>query len=506
MDGRCSDGDAGTGGGSAIGGGSGGAAGGGAATGGGVASGGGAAMGGGTAMGGGSGGGGSAMGGGSATGGGTATGCALANPDAGAPFQIYRSLGDSSALATGNTNTMTIIGGCATFASALPARACVGDALQLASDGGSIDTIVFLSRRLDAQHFEVRTATGSMPADVAQPLTVWSLFRSYRSFYEALYGPENPSLALPSQDTFPVDLVAADAIWNIAITADHEATGGTGSSLQNFQTDADHYVRVFAPSLPSEVGVSQRHTGVWDDTKARLVASFQYPVIQGAFVNFRIEGLQIKNTYAITANDSAGGIGLWGGGGTTWYVTDNILVFGGTGSSGNASGVGFVNGSGLSTMYIVNNIISGWPGRGVFAYAGAGIFPTVVAYDNTVVNNGYRGFEFGSDNTSMATVYLRNNLATGNGTDYDVWGPTVLHASFNLSGDFSAVGDAGTRLDAGVVLKDPAAGDFRLSNTDTAAKGHGADLSADPQYPFSTDIAGQPRTVPWDLGASNAVP
>ncbi len=45
------------------------------------------------------------------------------------------------------------------------------------------------------------------------------------------------------------------------------------------------------------------------------------------------------------------------------------------------------------------------------------------------------------------------------------------------------------------------ASDWHLGTTDTAALAKGADLSADANFPFSTDIDGETRSAPWDIGA-----
>ena len=49
---------------------------------------------------------------------------------------------------------------------------------------------------------------------------------------------------------------------------------------------------------------------------------------------------------------------------------------------------------------------------------------------------------------------------------------------------------------------DAAGRDYHLAATDLGAKGFGANLSADPTYPFAVDFDGLTRTVPWDIGAT----
>ena len=52
-----------------------------------------------------------------------------------------------------------------------------------------------------------------------------------------------------------------------------------------------------------------------------------------------------------------------------------------------------------------------------------------------------------------------------------------------------------------VSFVDAAHGDFHLSAIDTSSHGNGVDLSGDSHLSFSTDIDGQARTAPWDIGA-----
>src|SRR5690606_22903435 len=75
----------------------------------------------------------------------------------------------------------------------------------------------------------------------------------------------------------------------------------------------------------------------------------------------------------------------------------------------------------------------------------------------------------------------------------------------NLSNDGTAdnFGGSGHVVDTTVLFRDPANFDYRLSGMDgSPATGGGADLSADANLAFTTDVAGLTRTVPWDIGAS----
>ena len=84
----------------------------------------------------------------------------------------------------------------------------------------------------------------------------------------------------------------------------------------------------------------------------------------------------------------------------------------------------------------------------------------------------------------------------------------IIHSITCVSSDLTAPGTSSLSEEAGsgsIVFVDPDNWDFRLSSNDTIAKGAGKDLSADPEYSFTTDIGDNTRTVPWDIGASNFI-
>ena len=136
---------------------------------------------------------------------------------------IFRSVGpgNTSALATGASNTLVISGSTATFANPLPDNVGVGDGLQYDSDNdGSIDAIAFIHLRLSSTIYVVKDQAGAQPIGVTSD-NDWSLFRSYTSLFNAEAGIE--STAFDSSVRFfetwasGQNLDTADKIWNIAM-------------------------------------------------------------------------------------------------------------------------------------------------------------------------------------------------------------------------------------------------------------------------------------------------
>lgn len=77
----------------------------------------------------------------------------------------------------------------------------------------------------------------------------------------------------------------------------------------------------------------------------------------------------------------------------------------------------------------------------------------------------------------------------------------MVFTATNISEDASSPNAAFRNL--AVLFVNEAGNDFHLDSSDTAAKGAGTNLSADAQYPFSTDIDGETITT-WSIGADAA--
>ena len=139
---------------------------------------------------------------------------------------------------------------------------------------------------------------------------------------------------------------------------------------------------------------------------------------------------------------------------------------------------------------IVHDIIpsSGY-GRGI-AMTTPGIIINCIVYNCQRVNittysdikncTSYGGVTYGISLASGVTAI--NCISEGSDTDWYLFGGNTRTTCTDGSG---------------VQFVDAAGGDFRLSASDTAAKGQGTDLSAT----FDDDFAGSTRTAPWDIGA-----
>lgn len=110
-------------------------------------------------------------------------------------------------------------------------------------------------------------------------------------------------------------------------------------------------------------------------------------------------------------------------------------------------------------------------------------------YNCTIVNNGNEGVD-GSG------VTARNCLANNNSTrDFSQFGIVTTN---NASSDRTAAG-TGARRNQTFTFVDASNGDFHLANSDTGAKGFGANLSSDSSFAFDDDIDFQTVTN-WSIG------
>jgi len=158
------------------------------------------------------------------------------------------------------------------------------------------------------------------------------------------------------------------------------------------------------------------------------------------------------------------------------------------------------------TQYIANSVISDAEGI-YFKPFELGYRGNVFAYNCSAVDNkGSKGFYI-RENLSYNHVRIKNNFSEGaTATDFvRESGVGSITAVNNASSDATAddFGGTGNRINQTFKFADEANDNFHLADTDTGAKGYGADLSIDPDFPVIDDIDGAPRPVwdAWDIGA-----
>jgi hypothetical protein len=280
------------------------------------------------------------------------------------------------------------------------------------------------------------------------------------------------------------DLVAADEQLDIECYAMSDTTNVVWSG---WTTDATRYVRVYTPT-------SERHNGKWDTTAYRLdVTNPSNGHVLRIDINYlRLDGLQISltagaNSQAILANFLLDNGGTW---------ISNCVIRSVAGGFTNLQGVFLNRSAAVSKMW--NNVVyqDGGP-------SGYGIDNASSNFNhlNYLYNNTVHGFATGITRGSGLSPVAKNNLVQSCTTCY---ASTYDAASTNnISEDATSPNAAFRNL--AVSFVDEANFDFHLAAGDTNAKDAGADLSADANLAFSTDVDGETRSGTWDIGADEFV-
>ena len=289
------------------------------------------------------------------------------------------------------------------------------------------------------------------------------------------------------------DLVAVDQQETARIEGTWTNPDTAPLSISGWTTDATHFIKIYtAPEA--------RHAGVWDVGRYRLEVLYnQNSPFNINEENVRIEGLQISNT---GTQEYSNGINVDIVGVSDIRISESIIR-GANSSAVQASGLYVSSGAAGSTIRVWNNIVYDI-NRGVGDYSGGLIFrgsggQTAYAYNNTVFNV-YKGILSGSGNSGI-TVIAKNNISYNNTYNYD-GGIFAAASTNNLSGplQIDAPG-SNPRNSATVTFIDVVNKNFHLSSSDTGARDFGTTLSSDSLLALSTDIDGQSRATPYDIGA-----
>jgi hypothetical protein len=174
------------------------------------------------------------------------------------------------------------------------------------------------------------------------------------------------------------------------------------------------------------------------------------------------------------------------------FRIDGCYVRGPGGSTWTNRGIR-ISGNSTNESFLWNCIADGWSGGNSSGVNQSGA--NVTAYNCTAVNC-TRGFQ-NNDNGYNLKVY--NCLASGCDIGFIAdwtWGASNYNAS-----DLSDAPGANSRNSQ--TFSFVAADDFALTGSDTGARNYGV---TDPGAGlFSTDIHGNVRTAPWDIGAHEFV-
>lgn len=302
--------------------------------------------------------------------------------------------------------------------------------------------------------------------------------------------------ALVAEAAAHPSLVADDIILQFEC---YSGLDTTPVSVSGFTTDATRYLRIY-------MATGEGHTGYYNTSKYRLEVSGARAFTLGSAStkHIRIEGMQCKVSGTISGMD-----GYFQSANITAPSDIRLLnciakatITGPTGSGqGFRSSATGTDDATIITSYI-NCVADGFRNADTeddsFGWNSTAHTNNKEFVYNCLAINCKSGFR------DRSNIRYKNCAAVGcaNG-----WIPTSgPHASStnNASSMDADVRGLNPQHKVAVLFVDPLNNDYRLHNSDTGLKGLGADLSADADFPFSTDIGGATRSAPWCIGPSEA--
>ena len=417
---------------------------------------------------------------------------------------VYYSVGTSTA-DLDNGGNVTITSEIASFDTAQPDNVGVGD--ELVAGGNTY----YLSGRVSSTRYSVTTRTGATPADLTS-----SAVTSIQRAFNTLADIETNSTDASHLGTAILTAAGAGVQLNWALYKDDIFDGSDGAgelwTIDGYSTDSVHYLRAFVPEQSSEVGTSQRHTGIagsgvviqpnktTTDTAGLITVNDDYVRFEGIEIDgSSYMGEKIYGLYTNQVNDTSSDIRV-----------DRCLIH----DLSNSTRLGFTwavnhyTGRLRLSNTIIYDITNNSTGSTARAHGISIAGPTNPAYiyNNTVFNIKSPGGGLGASgiySSGSTTPVLKNNFV-GNTQSNNFSG--TMTQSYNVSSDATATGTGsvtGKDLYAlYFVNSGTTATDLHLRGSSLNLWGtNGTDLSWDTGLPVTTDIDGEARAAAPDIGA-----
>ena len=430
------------------------------------------------------------------------------------PTPIYRSVGPGQTLAlssgTISGGTLSISSDQATFSLAQALEIGVGDVIFYDPSGGTTYTeIAFIHARASSTSYTVKNVNGENPTNTSGAVGAWKIYRAYTSGENALIGSENPGISSDSDisslanfDTWVdgKDISAqtgSDEIWNFAFYAGVQADNQRININDDWVKDKSNTIKLFTPYLASHVGVSQRHNGVWDDTKYHLSVEDQ-TAIRSETNTTTIEGFQIEavgtaGSYSViySRNNQEG------------FISHNIIKNSSTGE--NLTGIQYYDYSqrGVNYATIYNNLIYDFSTTGSYGFRvqwQSDRSNSVKFYNNTLYNNYVGLYSRSYRSTQMINNIIMDSViidvdGDGSGGFYNALNNIFSDTSIDSQPTTAGKSGNQTNVSSSGLFVDLAGRNFAIIGTEAIDTGF--DNSAE----YLDDITSNARDANFDIGA-----
>lgn len=420
----------------------------------------------------------------------------------------------------GNGGTVTVTSGFAVFSVAQPTNVGIGDAVLY---GG---TTSFISGRTDSQNYTLTDEVGDLPADVGST-ALTSITREFANPVDAATDSSDVT-HLNTTDLTTAGTSGVILQWPcyddaaLALTAE--------MAIFPWTTGASNYIRLYAPHLASEVGVSQRHTGT-----VGTGAEISVGTVPGTDINldmidtedtefFRMDGLVINGNNAQTQSIARLRHMLINGPLVGADIRIDGCIFADclndpTATGGSTANLRFIEVfAGAPKVQVTNcffqnseQMESGGSTQqhGIRINSAAGAATDVFVYNCTFMNfiNNASGRDirvlqnFSSGLLDCVNVYT--GPFVGGGTNEGFSTGTTQNNNVSADATASGVGSVTGQSTVATYFVTPTAGseDLHLLNDSNTLWGTtGEDLSGDANAPVTQDIDLLTRTVPFDIG------
>jgi len=417
---------------------------------------------------------------------------------------VFYSCGTDATDLKSGSPTVTFASGTGTISVSQPDKIGVGDIMDYDTDNKK----AFISGRTSPTVYTFTTATGTTPGDVTDK-TVNSIKRAFTSLSSAEAGASN------SSHLNTANLVTGDFFLFLACYKDGDYT--TAVIIDGYTTDATRTIKVFTPKLSTQVGVSQRHTGV---------AATGYLIKPGTVAdgilisddNIIVEGVEITD-WSTNSGGSFDGINI----DADDALIDSCIVHDdghGTDTNSDCGGIQLDSGTDAEAR---NCIVYDIARLAIGIRNGGGTIMNVnncTIFRGNVKDSGDGGANVQCQN-SGSTVNCVNTISMDviNPTfanDFEVAGGGIITGDFCIDSDGSGTGlSFPNHLPSRISTTNasPGGGDFAIfenltdgtenyhlkDSADNDAQDAGKDLSAD----FTDDIDGdtRPQGSAYDIGA-----